>query len=174
MKNYVIQFGGGNPSAFTGLSPTFTVFNVVPGGGATTPPGITEIPTATGLYYFSYAPQSALAFVIDGGAAITNPAERYISNVLDPVQAVDESISSLGATLFNTIGSTASSFGGTATEAGSLYGYLKRLQEFNEGNSVFTKSSGAWDIFARGNAVGASTQIIQKVLTDSATNVTKV
>lgn len=160
-KTYVVQFGSGDPSVFTGLSPTFTVFNVVPGGGATTPPGITEIPTATGLYYFSYAPNSPLAFVIDGGSSLS-ATNRYIVNALDPIQAIDERI-----------GTTSSSFGSTSVDPGTLYGFLKRMQEFNEGNSVFTKSSGTWDIYARGNAVGTSTMLTEKILTDTTSVVTK-
>lgn len=157
-KNYLLAFGTGSPATYTGLTPTFTVFNVLPGGGATTPPGITEVPTATGLYYFTHEPVSALAFVVDGGAAL-NSTVRYISGVLDPIQAVDQ-----------TVGTTASSFGNTATDPATLYGYLKRLQEFNEGNATFAKSSGTWDIYSR----GSSTMLIEKVLTDSTATTTKV
>lgn len=157
-KNFLISFGSGNPATFTGLTPTFTVFKVLPAGGATTPPGITEVPSSTGLYYFTYSPLSAIAFVIDGGSAL-NSTIRYISSALDPIQAVDEAI-----------GATTSSFGGTATDPATLYGYLKRLQEFNEGNATFTKSSGVWDIYSR----GSSTLLIEKVLTNATATTTKV
>jgi len=189
-KNYIVQFGYGLPSVNTGLSPTFISFNVVP-GGATTPPGITEIPAATGLYYFTYEPAAAIAFTIDGGSTLNNVSTRYVSGSLDPVQAVDERITSLGSTLTalgNTlvflsagglslsiaIGSTADSFGSTLTDPASVFGYLKRLMEFNEGMSTFSKNGGVWNIFARSNTVGASTQLTQKVVTDSGSIITKV
>lgn len=159
--NYIVSFGSGNPTANTGLSPTFTVFKVVPGGGSTTAPGITEIPSATGLYYFTYEPLTSMAFVIDGGSSLTGNA-RYIPGNLYPVSAADQFI-----------GTTASSFGSTATDPSTVMGYLKRLQEFNEGNSVFTKTSGLWDVFARGNTAGASTLLVEKTLTDNGSTITK-
>ncbi len=161
MKNYLIQFGTGQPTLMTGLTPTMVVFKTYPGGTNITPPGITEIPTSTGLYYFSYSPTLSMAFVIDGGSSV-NSAFRYLSGNLDPIQAVDE-----------VLGSTASSFESTSTDPSSVIGYLKRMQEYNEGNSSFTKSSGVWDIYARGNSVGASTLLIEKTLTTSETLVTK-
>lgn len=188
-KQYILQFGN---TLWSGLSPTFTVFKVVPGGGSTTPPGVTELPTSSGLYYFSYEPASAIAFNIDGGAALS-AITRYITGALDPLQAADERIAELGSSLnalstsfgaqsasfgFGSslvalIGTTASSFGGTLVDPATVIGYLKRLQEFNEGNSIFTKQSGAWSIYARGNAVGTSTQIAQKTITDSGSVITK-
>lgn len=175
-KNFLLQFGSGTTTN-AGLAPTFTVFKVFPGGGNTTAPGITEVPSATGLYYFTYEPAASIAFVVDANTTSLSASARYIVGNLDPIQAIDERITEMGMTLVaigNTgsaqvallIGTTASSFGSTSTDPATVMGYLKRLQEFNEGNSNFTKQSGAWDIFARGNAVGASTQLIQKVVTD--------
>lgn len=160
-KNYIVQFGSGSPTFFTGLTPTFTVFRVVPGGSTQTPPGITEIPTSTGLYYFTYGPTQSMAFVIDAGSAV-NGNQRYLAGALDPIQAVDEAI-----------GTTASSFGSTATDPSTVFGFLKRMQEYNEGNAVITNASGVWDIYARGNSVGASTLLVEKTLTNNGTNVTK-
>lgn len=194
-KNFLLQFGTGLPSLNTGLAPTFSVFRVIPGGGATTPPGITELPTTTGLFYFTYgmsAGSNAIAFVVDGFTSALGSA-RYIAGELDPSQFVDEQLTAQGTTLvaignsltalgnsfgfgsslLAVIGSTASSFGTTAADPATVFGFLKRLQEFNEGNSNFAKTSGVWDIYARGNAVGASTQLIQKTLTDSGSIVTK-
>lgn len=193
-KNYVVQFGGGNPTLIAGFAPTFTVFKVVPGGGATTPPGITEIPSSTGLYYFSYEPAASIAFVIDGGASLPS-LSRYVVGNLDPVQAVDERITELGtsmvalgnsilaqgSTAFSGLGTLADSFGSTLTDPTTVFGYLKRLQEFNEGNNVFTKTSGAWGVYARSSThvlgpttyPGVTTQLIQKTLTDSGSLITK-
>lgn len=193
-KNYILQFGG---TLYTGLTPAFTVFKVVPGGGSTTAPGITEIPTNSGLYYFTYEPAASIAFNIDGGAALIT-VSRYITGALDPIQAVDERITEMGssltalgtsfaalsatfggqlatgATILTLLGNPASSFGTTLTDPTTVFGYIKRNQEWNEGDSIFTKTSGTWDVFARGNAVGASTELIQKTITDSGSVITKV
>jgi hypothetical protein len=207
-KNFIVQFGSGAPSTYAGLSPTFTVFNVVPGGGATTAPGITQVPTSTGLYYFTYNPLGSVAFVIDGGASIIGDA-RYLAGSLDPIDAVDEQITALGVSTFamgasllaqgvsilaqgNSIaifggslvaglGGLGDSFGTTLTDPSTVFGYLKRLQEFNEGNSVFTKTTGIWGVFSRGNTYvlgpttypGSSTQIAAKTLDDSGSIIVK-
>ncbi len=204
-KQYVVQFAvPGAPSLLAGFSPTFLQFRVVPGGGSTTPPGITEIPTSTGLFYFTYDPVSPIAFVIDGGASLQLSA-RYIAGSLDPVQKVDEQLTGQGNTLRaigsslialgNTIlaqgstsgavgaiiGGLADSFGTTLTDPTTVFGYLKRLQENLEGNNVFTKSSGVWQVWSRGTTYvlgastypGASTQIANKTLSDSGSVITK-
>lgn len=93
---------------------------------------------------------SQIAGVGNTGAALGNTS---IANLVD---------------LQTRIGTTASSFGSTGTDPGDLYGFLKRAQEFNEGNSSFDKSTGIWQIKTRG-----STLIQQKTLTDSASTVTK-
>ena len=157
-KNFVVQFGVGNPTLMTGLSPTFVNFKTVPGGTNATPPGITEIPTATGLYYFTYGPTTSTAFLIDAVAAVTNTTQRYLSGVLDPIQSVDEKIGVVG-----------DSFGTTAADPTTIFGYVKRLQEFNEGNSTFNKTTGAWDIYSR----GSSTELVMKTLSDAAGVVSK-
>jgi hypothetical protein len=183
-KNYLIQFGNGNPTLFTGLSPTFVFFKGFPGGVSLAPPaGITEIASGQGLYYFTFEPLtsvgcSSVAFLIDGATTSLTSSARYLAGNLDPIQAVDELVSGqsfgYGASLMGLLGSTASSFGSTSADPATVFGYLKRLMEFNEGDSVFTKSNGLWDIYARGNAIGASTQLIEKAITDSGSVVTKV
>lgn len=195
-KQYVVQFGSGNPTLITGFSPTFTVFKVLPGGGSTTPPGITEIPTSTGLYYFTYSPISPIAFVIDGGSSLV-ASSRYVIGNLDPIQAIDETMGStitaigntllsiggsfIGASVVAAIGSLADSFGTTLTDPTSVFGFLKRIQENLEGNSVFTKSSGVWQTWCRGNThvlgastyPGASIQIANKTISDSGSIITR-
>lgn len=186
-KNYLVVFGSGSPATNTGLAPTFTVFKTTPGGVNATPPGITEIPTATGLYYFTYGPTNTIGFVIDGATTGLSSSNRYVPGVLDPLDAVDEQLTALGSTILMgmtstgnsllfgissidaRLGATTSSFGATSTDPGTVFGYLKRAQEFDEGNSTFNKSSGVWSIFSR----GSSTQIASKTLADSAGTVTK-
>lgn len=196
MKNYLVQFYSAvNPTLIAGFSPTFTVFNVVPGGGATTPPGITQIPTNTGLYYFSYDPTASIAFVIDGGASLPATA-RYVAGLLDPIQKVDEQVTALGntlvaiglsngvggATVTGLLGSLTSSFGSTNTDPTTVFGYLKRLHEYNEGNSIFTKSSGVWQVASRGTTYilgpstypGSSTLLSVKTIEDTGSIITKI
>lgn len=202
-KNYIVQFGSGNPTTYAGLTPTFSVFKVVPGGatpsGASAAPGITQIPSSTGLYYFTYTPLTAVAFVIDGGAALAT-SDRYVVNCIDPIQDVDEQLTSVGLTLsaygstlvalgttavaigetavgFGAttnyfalfIGDTDASFGSTSVDPTTVVGFLKRAQEATEGNSVFTKTSGVWDVFSR----GSSALLFEKTLSDTGGVVSK-
>lgn len=158
-KTYFLSFGSGNPTAYAGFSPTFLVFKDADGNAVAGKPGITEIPSSTGLYYFNFTPTLPIAFVVDGGASLIS-AIRYIVGNLDPLQMVDQ-----------VLGSTASSFGSTSADPSTVMGYVKRNQEWNEGNSTFGKSSGVWNVSSR----GSSTLLAQKTVTDSAgaTNVTK-
>lgn len=158
-KTYFIQFGIGNPASFTGLSPTFLVFNTT--AGATTAPGITEVPTTTGIYYFNYnlgGASNPITFVADGATTGLNANQRYVSGALDPVQAIDQQI-----------GTSANSYGSTSVDPTTLFGYMKRNLEFEEGNSTFNKTSGLWDIYSR----GSSTLLIEKTLVDSGGIITK-
>lgn len=149
-KTFFLKFGSGNPATYTGLSPTLTIFSAY-GSSALAAPGITETPVSSGLYSFSYEPLSSIAFVCDGGSALSS-ADRYITGVLDPIQAVDERA-----------GTTSDSFGSTGTDPTTILGYLKRIQELLEGNATFTKSTGVWNIYSR----GSSTLLREKTLTNT-------
>lgn len=191
-KDYFFQIGSGDPRPYTGLSPTFLIFQSSD-GTTLTPPGVTERITGssgTGFYQFSYAPNVTLniAFLLDGGATLSSSI-RYITGSIDAVQAVDQqavtiqaiattliAIGTTNAAVGNTlsslnaiIGTTASSFGSTSTDPGDVMGYLKRLQEWNEGDSVFTKGSGVWDVYSR----GSSTLLREKTITDDSTSTDK-
>lgn len=156
-KEYWLKFGTGNPALNTGLTPTFTLFSLE-GLTAIVSPGITEAPTSSGLYKFVYGPTVAIVFVADGGSGLSN-SDRYISGTLDPIQAVDESI-----------GTISSSFGSTATDPTTVFGYLKRDQEILEGNAIFNKSTGQWEIYSR----GSSTLLRVKTLSNNSSQATKV
>lgn len=80
--------------------------------------------------------------------------------------AIGISTSALEA-LIGTVGST---FGGTGTDPLDLFGYLKRAQEFWEGNDSFSKATGVWSIYSR----GASYQLQSKTLSNDVTGVTKI
>lgn len=156
MKTYYLKFGTGDPANYTGLMPTLSIFSA---GGLTaiTAPGVTETPVGSGLYRFDYGPTLSIIFKADGGAALAT-GDRYITGVLDPIQAVDEKV-----------GTTSDSFGSTGTDPSTVFGYLKRGQEVLEGNSVFTKATGIWQVYNR----GSSTLIAQKTLTNTTTSATK-
>jgi hypothetical protein len=156
MKTYYLVFGSGNPANFTGLAPTLTIFSA---GGLTalSAPGVTETPAGSGLYQFTYAPTLSILFLADGGSNLSN-TDRYLKGALDPIQAVDEKM-----------GYTTDSFGSTATDPSTVFGYLKRNQEFQEGNATFTKSSGVWDVYSR----GSSTLLVEKALTNTTSAATK-
>ena len=155
-KNYWLVFGSGNPALYSGLTPTFTIFSVN-GLTAITAPAITEAPSGSGYYKFVYGPTVAIAFLADGGSSL-NANDRYIKGALDPIQAVDE-----------VVGTVSDSFGSTSTDPTTVLGYLKRDQEFNEGNAVFDKATGVWSIYSR----GSSTLIQTKTLTNDTTSATK-
>lgn len=67
------------------------------------------------------------------------------------------------------IGSTASSFGSTSVDPVDLFGFLKRAQEFNEGNQTYIKSTGILDFYSR----GSSTLLREKTVSDTTTQTTK-
>lgn len=158
MKSYWVTFGGGgvDPRIYTGLSTSFVQFgNSV--GATSAPPGITEM--YPGWYRFQYdvGVTNNIAFTIDGGATLS-ASIRYITGVLDPNDLLS----------FN-VGSTASSFGTTQFPT-DLFGFAKRISEFNEGVQTFIKNSGEWAIFDR----GASTLLRMKTLTNNVTGVTAI
>ena len=146
-----------DPADNTGLTPTLVLFWDVANGTSLTPPGITETPSSSGFYMFSYGPTVAISFKMDGGAALSD-SERYVSGILDPIQIVDQRI-----------GTTSDSFGSTSVDPTTVLGYLKRDQEFNEGDAIFTKSTGVWDIYSR----GSSTLLTEKTLTNTSSQATK-
>lgn len=156
-KLYGFDFGSGNPSAYTGLSPSLIIFSWE-GVTALVPPGVTETPAGSGLYHFFYGPTVAIKFLIDGGPAITTISDRYISGILDPISTVDQ-----------TVGALNDSFGSTSVDPSTVIGYLKRTQEFLEGDALFTKATGEWQVFSRGGSV----LLVTKDLTNTTTAATK-
>lgn len=76
--------------------------------------------------------------------------------------------SSVAVQILAAVGATTSTFGDSSTDPGTLYGHLKRIQEFLEGDATFTKSSGVWAVKSRGGSLLAS-----KTLANSSSTVTK-
>lgn len=88
------------------------------------------------------------------------------------LMALGTSVSAIGTSLssvFLGIGSTASSYGTSSADPVDLFGYLKRIQENLEGNSTFTKLTGAWSIYTR----GSSALLISKTVANSSSQVIK-
>jgi len=155
-KTFWLAFGTGNGASFSGLTPSLILFQTE-NGGTLTPPGITERITGTGAYQFAYDTTLSIFFRADAGAAVT-AASRFIEGVLDPIQAVDQKV-----------GFTTDSIGTTLVDPTTILGYVKRLQEFCEGNATFAKSTGLWTISSR----GSSTTLATKTLTNSSSTATK-
>ena len=161
MKTYWLSVGDSSiaPVTYTGLSPTMSVFVNV-GGSNVVGPTITELPAASGVYQFSYGPTVGMFFSIDWGVSVP-AAYRYTKGGLDPIQAVDERV---GGIIDND-----DSIGSTSVDPATVIGFLKRVQQYLEGDSFFEKSTGTWDVYSK----GASTLLVQKSLTNDVTQATK-
>jgi len=159
VKYYLLRFGSDNPTSFSGLSPTFTLFEMGPTlpWASVTSPGISEISTGSGLYTFAYNATLPVAFTVDGGAALA-ASSRYIVGILDPIQSVDQKV-----------GFPGDSIGTTNVDPSTLMGYASRNQEYEEGNANFDKTTGEWSIKTRG-----STLLALKTLTNLSGSVTKL
>jgi hypothetical protein len=71
--------------------------------------------------------------------------------------------------LVGLIGSTASSFGTTATDPADFFGYMKRFQELLEGANAYNKASGVLSLYSRGSSV----MLRQLTITNSVSTVIK-
>lgn len=168
-KVYWLKFGAGDPRTYTGLTPTFLQFYDST-GQTYAPPSISEIKyggvTASGVYGFSYligiSTQNSIYFLVSSVTTFSTAADGFISGVLDPVLATDQQI-----------GSTAvSSIGSTSVDPSNIYGYLKRIQELLEGDSVFTAATGNWLMYNR-TSLGSTTLLRSKTVVNQGSQVTK-
>jgi hypothetical protein len=169
-KVYVFTFGSGDPRTYTGQSPTFILFFDNTGTNQTAP-SISELKSGSGYYGFSYtiSATQTIQFLVSGNTVGLLGSYNYIPGVIDPVMALDQQpiFGSSGG-----LGSLSDSFGSTSVDPTSVFGYLKRLQELWEGDSVFTASSGLWQMFNRAS-LGTTTLLRTKTLVNSGTSVTK-
>lgn len=156
-KQYALKFGSGDPRINTGLSPTFLIFYSPTTGLTLAPPGITEALPGSGLYNFVYGPTSSIQFLVDGMGSLSS-TDRYITGILDPIQAVDEKV-----------GYSSDSFGATNVDPSTLFGHAKRRMEWDEGAANYNKTTTLWDVYSR----GASTLLAEKTLTNTTTAATK-
>lgn len=153
-KIYYLKFGSGDPAPYSGLFPTFTIFSAQ-GLTAIAAPGVTELPAGSGLYQFLYGATQAVIFKADGGSALS-AGDRYISATLDPIQAVDQQL-----------GFSTDSFGSTAADPATFWGFMKRFLEHFEGDKTFTKSTGIWQLFNRGSSTLLRTKTMSNTTTSS-------
>jgi hypothetical protein len=105
------------------------------------------------------------SIVLETAIGITLTGQgNTISTLSSSVVGIGLSLSSIGLA----IGTTASSYGTTGVDPVDLYGYLKRNQEINEGNKIYTKATGLLDYYIR----GGGTLLREKAVSDTSTNTT--
>jgi hypothetical protein len=155
-KTYVLKFGSGPPSSFSGLAPTFLTF-VNSAGSATTAPSISEM-ASTGLYSFSYEALGEIFFVADGATTGLADNVRFVVGALDITDRVDQ-----------LIGSTSDAIGDDSTDPTTLFGFLLRAQNWAEGQNTYVKATGVLNMYEKTGA----TLLVSRTLADSTTNVTK-
>lgn len=63
------------------------------------------------------------------------------------------------SSLIALIGNPSSTFGTDSVDPATVFGYLKRVQEYNEGSQTFNKVSGSWAISSRGGSLIATKTI---------------
>ena len=100
------------------------------------------------------------------------PAAISVDGLGATLNYVYQGFTSLGSTLgpvLDVLGSTMSSFGSTSVDPGTLFGYVKRLQELLEGSQDFNKQTGIWNIYSRGSSV----LLREKTLTNDSTEATR-
>ena len=107
-RDYWFAFGP-QPSATSGLSPTFITF--VNGSGVTiAPPSIAETYVGTGLYKVSYTATQTIAFVLDGATTGLATGNRYIFGVFDTEDTIGQTLPAIGNTMI-ALGTTAVAIG---------------------------------------------------------------
>lgn len=157
-QRYFARFGSGNPQEFSGLTPTFIIFQTDLGASLARP-SIAEVGISTGFYGFTYITSAtySIVFTIDGGNAIAEASSRYVAGVLDPISNVDQEL-----------GFVNDSYGTTAIPS-TVFALAKRLVQYWQADATFNKSSGVWAQFAQ----GTSTLLYQKTLTNDVSETTK-
>lgn len=108
-----MRFGSGDPRTYTGVAATFLLFKTSDGTNIT-PPGITEVPSGTGIYYFDWGTTTSISFLADAATTSPGAAGRYVFGALDPVDRMDE----YGTTLM-AIGTTLTAIGTTGVAIGT-------------------------------------------------------
>lgn len=89
------------------------------------------------------------------------------SSIISGISLLSTQLSGISLALAG-IGAVSDSYGGVGIDPTTLFGFMKRTLEFNEGNQTYTKLSNSWLISTRG-----SSQLITKTLTDTQLQTTK-
>lgn len=198
MANYWFSFGN-QPSAAASLSPTFISFvntsgttfaapaitERPPGSGlyttsygATTSMAFVLDGATTGLAtsqrYIpgAFDPQDNMSATLTVMGASLSVMGGSLSVMGGSLSVMGTTLSSIGTTLLSgmsLLGNTTSSYGSTSVDPTTLFGFLKRNQEFWEGNQAYAKASGLMDFYSR----GSSTLLAEKTISDSTTTTTK-
>jgi hypothetical protein len=197
-RDYWAAFGGGSLGAKSGLAPTFITFINGSGSGivspAVTEPGSKGLykfsydatqtiafvldGATTGLAstdrYISgtIEAQDNIGITLVGIGASGFARGVTLSAIGTTLLGMGATLGSMGSTLSGLglfIGSTSSSFGSTSSDPVDLFGYLKRAQEFWEGNQTYAKATGILDFYSR----GSSTLLREKTVSDNTTQTTK-
>lgn len=116
--------------------------------------------------------QSGMGVTLSGIGVTLTAQGATIVGMGTSLTAMGDTLVSIGASfgaIVTAIGSTASSFGTDSMDPVDLFGFLKRTQEFLEGNQTFTKSTGTLDFYSR----GSSTLLREKTVSDGVTQTTK-
>lgn len=96
-------------------------------------------------------------------------AAGQVGGIGTTLSFINGNVTSYGTSLFGSIGDPSSSFGSTATDPTTLFGFVKRAQEFWEGNQTYYKATGLLDFYNR----GSSTLLREKTVSDSSSTTTK-
>lgn len=121
-----MRFGSGDPRTYTGLAPVFLIFSTS-SATVTPPPGITEFPPASGLYYFAWGTTTSIAFLADAATTSPGATGRYVAGSIDPADRIDEvgtTLVAIGSTNF-ALGTTAVALGTTSVALGTTTVFLE-------------------------------------------------
>lgn len=197
--DYWLRFGTDNPSNHTGLAPTFIKFLNSAGAATTAPaitePGSAGLykfsydaqgtiafivdgnPTGVSLFgsdRFVVGSLNVSDKIAEVGGTLTALGATVVA-IGNTVAVIGGTLAVIGSTISSFgvamagIGSTASTFGTDAADPVTLFGFMKRIQELQEGNSIYTKATGVWGIYSRG-----SSQLLRsKTIADSTSAVNK-
>jgi hypothetical protein len=114
----------------------------------------------------------AMGSTLSGMGSTLGAMGATLSGMGATLLGMGATLGGMGETLLivaSSIGSVSDSFGSTSVDPTTLFGYMKRALEFWEGDSVYTKATGVWQLFSR----GSSAMLRQKTLTNTSTNATK-
>jgi hypothetical protein len=140
VKTYFLSFGNGDPRTLGGMNATFLIFKTS-NGSDISPPGITEIPTSTGIHYFNWGTTTPIAFLADAATTSPGAAARYIPGAIDPADRGDEYGNTLFAIGTSLIAQSSTLFGqGVSNLAYGNSNFSFGVSNFAFGTSIYALS----------------------------------